>query len=372
MTGQSVPSPAGGYTSFDHACMARALQLAARALYTTTPNPRVGCVIAKDGVVIGEGWHQRAGGPHAEVHALRQAGDAARGADVYVTLEPCSHHGRTPPCALALLDAGVRRVVAAMDDPNPRVAGGGLALLQAHGIAVHSGLMETQARQLNPGFLSRMTRGRPWFTLKIAASLDGRTALSNGVSQWITGPAARADVQRLRARSCAVMTGIGTVLADDPLLTVRELDIGRQPLRVVVDSRLRIPLQAQLLQGGATLIACLAGQEPKAAQLRALGATVLELPEQDGTVCLSSLAQALAARDINEVLVEAGTKLSGGLLRQRLADELVLYYAPLLLGNDARGMFALPPLAAMSERVDLDILELSQVGQDIRLRARPR
>lgn len=372
MTGKPAPSSAGSYTPFDHECMARALRLAERALYTTTPNPRVGCVIARDGMVLGEGWHERAGEPHAEVHALRQAGAKAQGADVYVTLEPCSHHGRTPPCAQALLDAGVRRVFAAMHDPNPRVAGSGLALLQTHGIEVNSGLLEQHARELNPGFISRMARGRPWITLKIAASLDGRTALSNGVSQWITGPAARADVQKWRARSCAILTGIGTVLADDPQLTVRTLEIGRQPLRVVVDSQLRISPQARILAGGNTLIACLAGQTQKAAELRALGVSVLELPENDGAVCLASLLQALAAREINEVLVEAGTKLNGALMRQTLVDELVIYYAPMLLGSDARGMLALPPLTAMDQRVDLEILALDRVGQDIRLRARPR
>lgn len=352
--------------------MAQALRLAERGLYTTTPNPRVGCVIVQGDKIIGEGWHERAGGPHAEVHALRQAGAAAKGADVYVTLEPCSHHGRTPPCAQALVDAGVKRVVAAMGDPNPRVDGGGLALLQAHGIASACGLMETQARQLNPGFIARMTRGRPWLTLKVAASLDGRTALANGASRWITGPAARGDVQRWRARSCAILTGIGTVLADDPQMTVREFDIGRQPLRVVVDSRLRVPSDSKILLGGNTLIACLAGREQKAEQLRALGATVLELPPHEGQVCLASLLQALAARDINEVLVEAGTTLNGALLQQGLVDELLLYYAPTLLGNDARGMFALPALTDMSQCVDLDIVGLDQIGRDIRVRARPR
>lgn len=360
------------YSSADHQYMAQALRLAERGLYTTTPNPRVGCVIVKGGKIIGEGWHERAGGPHAEVHALRQAGVAAKGADVYVTLEPCSHHGRTPPCAQALVDAGVKRVVAAMGDPNPRVDGGGLALLQAHGIASACGLMETQARQLNPGFVARMTHGRPWLTLKVAASLDGRTALASGVSQWITGPAARGDVQRWRARSCAILTGIGTVLADDPQMTVRELAIGRQPLRVVVDSRLRIPPDSKILEGGNTLIACLAGQEQKAGQLRALGATVLELPPREGQVCLASLLQALAERDINEVLVEAGTTLNGALLRQGLVDELLLYYAPTVLGNDARAMFALPALTDMSQRIDLEILSLDQIGRDIRVRARPR
>ena len=360
------------FSTDDHRYMTQALRLAERGLYTTTPNPRVGCVIVKAGKVIGEGWHERAGGPHAEVHALRQAGEAARGADVYVTLEPCSHHGRTPPCAQALVDAGVRRVVAAMSDPNPRVAGSGLKLLESHGIETCGGLMEKEARQLNPGFISRMTRGRPWVTVKVAASLDGRTALANGVSQWITGPAARSDVQRWRARSCAILTGIGTVLADDPQMTVREFDIGRQPLRVVVDSTLRIPSESKILQGGNTLIACFEGQTQKVEALRGLGVTVLELPASNGQVCLASLMQVLAAREINEVLVEAGAHLNGALLREGLADELLIYYAPALLGDGARDMFALPELADMSQRVELDILSLDQVGQDIRVRARPR
>lgn len=360
------------FSAADHRHMRQALRLAERGLYTTTPNPRVGCVIVKDGQVVGEGWHERAGGPHAEVHALRQAGAAARGADVYVTLEPCSHHGRTPPCAEALVAAGVKRVVAAMVDPNPRVAGGGLALLQAQGIATAHGLMEAQARALNAGFLARMERGRPWLRCKIAASLDGRTALANGVSQWITGAAARSDVQRWRAHSCAILTGIGTVLADDPQMTVRELDIGRQPLRVVVDSRLRTPADSKILQGGNVLIACLAGHEAQAQALRAAGAEVLELPARDGRVCLVSLLQALAQREINEVLVEAGAMLNGELLRLGLVDELLLYYAPTLLGDAARGMFGLPAFEAMSQRIDLDILDLEKMGQDMRVRARPR
>jgi diaminohydroxyphosphoribosylaminopyrimidine deaminase/5-amino-6-(5-phosphoribosylamino)uracil reductase len=360
------------FTAADHRYMTQALRLAERGLYTTTPNPRVGCVIVKNGAVIGEGWHERAGGPHAEVHALRQAGDAANGADVYVTLEPCSHHGRTPPCAQALIDAGVRRVIAAMGDPNPLVAGEGLRRLEAQGIETRCGLMEKEARQLNPGFIARMNTGRPWVTVKVAASLDGRTALANGVSQWITGPAARSDVQRWRARSCAILTGIGTVLADNPQMTVREFDIGRQPLRVVVDSALRIPAESKILQDGPILIACLEGQSDKAEVLRGLGATVLELPAGDGRVCLKSLMGALAAREINEVLVEAGASLNGALLRAGLADELLLYYAPMLLGHAARGMFDLPELAGMSERIALEILRIDHVGQDIRVRARPR
>jgi len=335
------------------------------------PNPRVGCIIVRDGAIVGEGWHERAGEPHAEVHALRQAGEAARGADAYVTLEPCSHHGRTPPCAQALIDAGVSRVVAAMLDPNPKVSGSGLQLLQANGIAAVSGLMEAQARRINPGFIARMMRGRPWLTLKVAASLDGRTALENGVSQWITGSAARSDVQRQRARSCAILTGIGTVLADDPQMTVRELEIGRQPFRVVVDSHLRIPLNARILQGGNTIIACIEGDGEKKTQLRTMGVIILELPETDGAVCLTILMEALAEREINEVLVEAGATLNGALMRSGLVDELLLYYAPTLLGGDARAMFGLPPLTEMAQRFDLDILSLDRVGQDIRVRAKP-
>jgi diaminohydroxyphosphoribosylaminopyrimidine deaminase/5-amino-6-(5-phosphoribosylamino)uracil reductase len=360
------------FSADDHRFMTQALRLAERGLYTTSPNPRVGCVIVKDGRVVGEGWHERAGEPHAEVHALRQAGEAARGADVYVTLEPCSHYGRTPPCANALLEAGVARVVAAMADPNPLVAGKGLRLLRGQGIQTQSGLLENEARELNRGFVSRMTRGQPWVTAKIAASLDGRTALANGASQWITGSAARSDVQRWRARSCAILTGIGTVLADDPQMTVREFDIGRQPLRVVVDSQLRITLDRKILQGGNTLLACLPGQADKADTLRAAGVTMLELPESNGQVNLQALLQELAQRGINEVLAEAGSVLNGVLLQQGLVDELLLYYAPTLLGAGARGMFDLEPLIAMAQRIDLDILALDRVGQDIRVRARPR
>jgi diaminohydroxyphosphoribosylaminopyrimidine deaminase/5-amino-6-(5-phosphoribosylamino)uracil reductase len=359
------------FTAADHAYMTQALRLAERGLCTTMPNPRVGCVIVKDGAIVGEGWHARAGEPHAEVFALRQAGVRAQGADVYVTLEPCSHFGRTPPCARALLDAGVRRVVAAMEDPNPRVSGNGLRVLREGGIDAAAGLMEAESRKLNPGFIARMTRGLPWVTIKVAASLDGRTALSNGASKWITGAAARSDVQHQRARSCAILTGIGTVLADDPQMTVREFGIGRQPLRVVVDSRLRMPADAVILQGGNTLVACLAGQETRAHALRALGVEVLELPEAGGHVCLASLMRELARREINEVLVESGATLNGALLREALADELLLYYAPALLGGDARGMFDFPPLAAMAQRINLQVLGVDRVGEDIRIRARP-
>jgi diaminohydroxyphosphoribosylaminopyrimidine deaminase/5-amino-6-(5-phosphoribosylamino)uracil reductase len=364
------------FSAADHQHMARALQLAARGLNSTTPNPRVGCVIVQDGAIVGEGWHERSGEPHAEVHALRQAGELAGGATAYVTLEPCSHHGRTPPCADALIAAGVARVVAAMSDPNPRVSGSGLALLQAQGIEVAVGLMEPQARDLNPGFICRMERSRPWVRAKIAASLDGRTALENGVSQWISGDAARNDVQRWRARSCAILTGIGTVLADNPRLNVRGLDndpgVGRQPLRVIVDSSLRTPPAATILQGGGVLVVCCDDSIPQAVPLRAAGAEVLALPDTEGAVNLPGLLAELARRGINELHVEAGAKLNGELLRLKLIDELLFYFAPTLLGASARGMFDFPALTEMAQRVDLDILALDRVGQDIRIRARPR
>jgi len=359
------------FSASDHLHMAHALQLAARAMYTTSPNPRVGCVIVRDGKVVGEGWHERAGQPHAEVHALRQAGERARGATAYVTLEPCSHHGRTPPCAEALVRAGVGRVIAAMQDPNPLVAGKGLALLESHGMEVASGLMAPQARELNPGFISRMERNRPWVRAKVAASLDGRTALENGLSKWITGEAARRDGQHWRARACAILTGIGTVVADDPQMNVREFDIGRQPLRVVVDSQLRTPVTANILKGGA-LIACSDERLPQAQALIASGAVLLNMPNHSGKVDLAVLLEELAKRGINELHVEAGAKLTGALLRLGLVDELLLYMAPTILGASGRGMFDFPALTAMDQRLDLDILELSHVGSDIRIRARPR
>lgn len=352
--------------------MSQALQLAERGLYTTMPNPRVGCVIVKDGVVIGSGWTQPAGQNHAEIQALQSCHVDPRGATAYVTLEPCSHFGRTPPCADALVKAGLARVVAAMRDPNPQVAGRGLQRLREQGIATDAGLMEAQARALNPGFISRMTRQRPWVTLKVAASLDGRTALANGVSQWITGPEARRDVQHQRARSCAILTGIGTVLADDPQMTVRDISLARQPLRVVLDSQLRIPDSARILQGGRTLLVCLSGHEARAEALRRNGVEVLVLPQVAGRVSLLDLMHALARHEINEVLVEAGAMLNGALLNAGLADEILMYFAPTLLGNPARGMFDLPAFGMMDQRLDLDILSIDRVGQDVRLRARPR
>jgi diaminohydroxyphosphoribosylaminopyrimidine deaminase/5-amino-6-(5-phosphoribosylamino)uracil reductase len=351
--------------------MARALQLAQRGLFTTDPNPRVGCVIVRDGQVVGEGWHVRAGEPHAEVHALAAAGQRARGATVYVSLEPCCHHGRTPPCSEALIKAGIARVVAAMPDPNPRVASQGIAALERAGIRVDIGLLQTEAERLNPGFIARMTRGRPYLRVKLAASLDGRTALANGESKWITGEAARADVQRLRARSSAVLTGIGTVLADDPSLTVRDLDIGRQPLRVVVDPQLRMRPAARMLSlPGTTLVVTGEERASAAATLRAAGAEVLCLPAISEHMDLKRLLEQLAAREVNEVLVEAGATLCGELLRVGLVDELVLYLAPHLLGSSARGLFNLPGLASMADRMALDIQDVRAIGKDWRITAK--
>ena len=361
-----------GFSAADSRWMARALQLAQRGLPTTAPNPRVGCVLVKDGKNIGEGWHVRAGEPHAEVHALRAAGAAAQDATAYVTLEPCSHHGRTPPCAEALIGARVARVVCAMQDPNPQVAGQGIAKLRAAGMAVETGLMEAAARELNNGFVSRMTRGLPFVRSKIAASLDGRTALANGVSQWITGDAARQDVQRWRARSCAVLTGIGTVLADDPQLNVREIAVERQPLRVVLDSALRISPSARIVQGGQTLIYTVSADTLKRDALTACGAEVVVLPDVAGQVDLLTVLRNLAQRGIYEVLVEAGKTLNGALLRAGLLDELVLYLAPQLLGDAARGLADLGELTQLEQRVELVWQDVRHVGGDLRITARIR
>lgn len=358
------------FDAADHAYMAQALRLAEKGLYTTSPNPRVGCVIVRDGEVVGTGWHARTGEPHAEIHALRQAGEMARGATAYVTLEPCSHHGRTPPCVEALIAAQVARVVVAMVDPNPLVAGEGLARLQQAGIRADLGLLEKEARELNIGFVYRMTFGRPWLRLKTAASLDGKTALNNGVSQWITGPDARRDVHRLRARSCAMLTGIGTVLADDPMLTVRDVETTRQPLRVVVDSNLRMPLAAKMLASGQTLVVTASADTARIERLCEAGAEVLVLPSE-GKVDLARMLNELGRRGINEVTVEAGRGLSGALVRAGLVDEFVIYLAPLLLGDCARGMFDLPELSAMKDRCELRIADVAMVGRDLRIRALP-
>lgn len=351
--------------------MARALQLARLGLETTTPNPRVGSVIVRDGRIVGEGWHRRAGEPHAEVLALRAAGESARGATAYVTLEPCAHHGRTPPCVDALINAGVARVVAAMEDPNPLVGGGGIARLRAAGITVDTGLMADEARELNIGFVSRMTRGRPWLRLKAASSLDGKTALNNGVSQWITGEAARRDGHRWRARACAVLTGIGTVREDDPQLTVRAVPCERQPLRVLVDARLDVSLSAKLLQGGNCLVVTAVENRGKALELAGLGVEVVRLPNSQGKVDLPELMRELGRRGINEVHAEAGLKLNGSLLRESCVDELLLYVAPLIVGNVAQGLFNLPELTGLETAMRLELRDVRCVGKDLRVLARP-
>ncbi len=375
------------FSANDHLFMTRALQLAEQGLYTTMPNPRVGCVIVKDGKIVGEGAHLKAGEPHAEVFALRQAGEAAKGATLYVTLEPCNHTGRTPACTHALLQAGISKVIAAMQDPNPQVSGSGLAHLQAHNIETATGLMQAQAEVLNPGFISRMTKNTPFVRSKIAASLDGKTALKNGVSQWITSEAARADVQHWRARSCAILTGAGTVLADDPSMSVRynslnnvpadPMDIGLQPMRIIVDSQLQISPKAKILHsenklGGNALIAFAKASQKKQAQLLATGAELLCIPNAEGKVCLKTLLSHLASREINEVLVEGGEGLNGALMAQNLIDELLIYYAPKLMGGAAKSMFAMPAFTNMQQAIALEIIELRQIGADIRLRAKPR
>lgn len=351
------------FSAFDHAMMRRALALAERGLYTATPNPRVGCVLAKGEEIIAEGWHEGPGAPHAEAMALHAAGGRAAGATAYITLEPCSHHGRTPPCADALVEAGVVRVLAAMRDPNPLAAGGGERLAAA-GIGFSHGLMEDEARELNIGFVSRMTRRRPWVRMKIAATLDGRTALADGRSQWITGPEARRDGHRWRARACALLTGIGTVRADDPRLTVREVHTPRQPLRVVVDSRLELPQSARLLREGKVLVFCARpGAAPPPAE------TVM-LPDRNAKVDLSRMLEALAQRGVNELHVEAGMRLNGSLVRAGCVDEFLLYLNPSFLGEAALGMLELPMVAALGERRRLRLVSLEPIGQDVRLIAR--
>ena len=358
------------HSDADREFMARALALAERGLYTTTPNPRVGCVIVKDGAIAGTGWHEAAGRPHAEINALDEAGTKARGATMYVTLEPCSHRGRTPPCADAVIGAGVARVVAAMQDPNPIVSGNGFARLRGKGVQVDHGLMREEARELNIGYVSRMAHGRPWVRMKIAATLDGRTALSNGASQWITGEASRRDGHHFRARACAVLTGIGTVKDDDPQLNVRYVDTPRQPLRVLVDSRLEVPEDARILAGGPVLVAAARGDEVKIEALRARGVEVLVLPNPHGKVDLPELLRELGRRGVNEVHVEAGTRLNGSLLREGCVDELLVYLAPSLIGDTGRGMFSLPEFTELAQKIPLSIGDVSRVGEDIRVIAR--
>lgn len=371
-------------TADDARWMARALQLAAKGLYTTGVNPRVGCVLVRNNQVIGEGWHERAGEGHAEVMALRDAarrGNDPHGATAYVTLEPCAHHGKTPPCAEALVQAGMIRVVAAMEDPNPLVAGKGFALLQAAGISVAAPLMSAEAEALNLGFVKRMRTGKPWVRLKMAGSLDGRSALANGQSQWITGPEARIDGHRFRAHAQVIITGVGTLIEDDPRLTVRDVSgpIGQndgQPLpltpslRVVLDSHLRTPTSAKILQGGC-LIATASTDPIKAAALKAAGAEIVVLPNAEGRVDLEALLQYLGQRGVNEVHVEAGSRLSGVFINAGLIDELLLYMAPTLLGSDARGWFDDLNLVALDQKVVLTFQDVRMVGANLRIIARP-
>lgn len=365
MTGQMSGQDA------DREFMARAVRLARLGMNTCDPNPRVGCVIVRDGVVVGEGWHARAGGPHAEVHALEQAGARAAGATAYVTLEPCCHQGRTPPCTDALLQARIARVVFAARDPNPRVDGGGERRLRESGVRVEGGLLEREATALNPGFFSRMTRGRPLVRTKLAVSIDGRTALADGRSRWITGEAARADVQRWRARSSAILTGIGTVLADDPRLNVRggEATEPRQPLRVVLDSDLRTPPAALLLQvPGPVLVLGSREHAERRQSLEQAGATVEIVAAAAGRADLAAVLRRLAELEVNELWVEAGEVLNGALLAAGLIDELVIYMAATVLGSTGRGMFALPPLASMADRPVFQLADVRRTGDDLRLR----
>lgn len=364
------------FSSTDIMHMSTAIQLAKRGLYSTDPNPRVGCVIADAERVVAEGWHIRAGEGHAEVNALKQAGEKAKAATAYVTLEPCSHFGRTPPCAQALIDAGITRVVVAMMDPNPQVAGKGLQLLTDAGIKVESGLLEQQAEALNPGYLNRMRKGRPWVRCKLAMSLDGRTAMQSGESQWITSVAARQDVHRLRARSSAILTGSGTVMSDNPSLTARCDEAGQrteQPLCVIIDSELKISPQSSVFRQQDTVrIYTLADAAPNRRQaLQDVGAEIVMLPARDSRVDLSAVMHELAESQINEVIVEAGASLAGALLQQQLVDEIIVYMAPKLMGDSARGLFQLPGLEKMAQSIALHIDDVRKVGVDWRFTIRP-
>lgn len=358
------------FTAADHAFMSRALALTARGRDTATPNPAVGCVIVKGGRLIAEGWHERAGDPHAEARALASAAESPAGATVYLTLEPCSHHGRTPPCADALVAAKVARVVAALEDPNPVVNGRGAERLRAAGIRVDFGLMRAEAEEAHLGFLTRMRKGRPWMRIKAAASLDGRIALANGQSRWITGEAARRDVHALRARSCAMLTGIGTVRHDDPELTVRMVPCARQPKRVVIDHGLDIPLTAKILAGEPALILTVVDDAARRAALEARGAEVVRVPGDGRKADLAAVARLLAERGYNEVTVETGGRLMGSLLRSGIVDELVLYLAPLVLGDTAQGLFAFPELTALDQGVRPRIVDVRAVGPDLRITTR--
>jgi diaminohydroxyphosphoribosylaminopyrimidine deaminase/5-amino-6-(5-phosphoribosylamino)uracil reductase len=371
----TITNVIGTFTATDHVHMARALQLAERGLFTTQPNPRVGCVITHGDVVVGEGWHQRAGEPHAEVFALRAAGNRARGATAYVTLEPCSHFGRTPPCADALIAAGIARVVAAANDPNPNVNGGGFEKLRAAGIAMDSGLLREPARELNRGFFSRMERGRPWVRIKLAMSLDGRTALANGESKWITGEPARNDVQRWRARSSAILTGSGTMLADNPRLTARLDSLssyaiggeGYKPWRIVLDGALRTPASANALDASAPTLVMHAAEAKPVDDRFASVELVRITTDANARLDLDAVLRLLAGRGVNELQVEAGPTLCGALLAAGLVDELLVYVAPIVLGDSARPLLQLPPLSSMAAAERWQLVDRRQVGADTRL-----
>ncbi len=352
------------FSQFDRQTMARALQLAELGLNSTTPNPRVGCVICKGGVVLAEGYHRAAGEPHAEVNALNAATASVEGADVYVTLEPCSHHGKTGPCAEALIETKVARVVYAMEDPNPAVAGRGITMMRDAGISVEGPLMEDSARALNPGFIKRMTQGVPFVRCKMAMSLDGRTAMASGESKWITGPAARQDVQRLRAQSCALVTGVDSVIADDPALTVRQGDDDRQPLRVILDTHGRCPERADILsQAGRSVIATAASSDTAKREC-------WTFPLVAGRIDLRALMKRLAQESCNEVLVETGATLSGAFVAAGLVDEFIIYVAPKLMGSSARPLFSLP-IDKMNGQLPLKISDVRAVGEDWRIVATP-
>lgn len=360
--------------SADYRYMAQALRLARRGNYTAHPNPRVGCVLVRSDEVVGEGWHRKTGEAHAEINALAMAGDKAEGSTAYVTLEPCSHKGKTRPCTDALIQAGVARVIAATGDPNPRVSGTGFDKLREAGVDVDIGLMQAEARSLNRGFISRFTQGRPFVRLKIAASLDGKTAMSNGDSQWITGRAARRDVQKLRAESGAILTGVSTVIADDPSLTVRDESIdtdGRQPVRIILDSKLKMSPTARMLTlKGTTMVFCVDDTDRQ--ELEDAGADVCLLPANRGQTDLAAVMQKLAELEINDVLVEAGPLLAGSLMSAGLVDELVIYQAPHMMGSETRDMLTTPDWQALNQRMDLDIVDIRKIGKDIRITARPQ
>ena len=362
------PATTNSFTSFDYQMMAKAIQLAKNGMYTTHPNPRVGCVITQQRTIVGEGWHQVSGEPHAEVNALMAAGEKAKGATVYVTLEPCCHYGKTPPCSDALITAGVERVVVAMQDPHKKVAGKGVAQLLAAGIEVSVGLLEAEARTLNPGFIKRMETGRPYVRSKLAMSLDGRTAMASGDSKWITSTSARDDVQRLRAESSAILTGVGTILADDPAMTVRLYEMKNQPLRVVLDTHLSMPDTARILQqSGRTLVMTCRDDAAAKERLEKAGAEVINMPSCSSSVDMESVLDKLGQLEINEVLLETGATLSGSMLNAGLIDEMIIYMAPVLMGDKARGLFNLPVFDSMTKKIPLEIKDIRAIGEDWRI-----